>query len=330
MNRIIGFLAVFLGLLQSGFAQQTAGVDSIYNINSPMFPTAERIAYYEQLYRFRITRFVDLKERQNAGFSSAKSNIGGLILDLVQQNKLKPFSGAYGDPADFEYTMADSDAMVLSQNFTKSQTRGRWTATESYQAGEKVIVAVTNEKGITEDNVYAALQDNTGKDPQTNGSFWQDQGGMNVNLDQQAVVGIEIIEDAIFDKRKSRLTYDILAIGVVILDAASGTLQTRFYIKYADLSAQVEKIMRSPKAVDRASVMWQNRYNPSENKKFTDAFKLRLFHGVIRMVENPDRQLIMDTIYNKSSGKGSYAEGVFAMWEKEMELMEKEHNLWEY
>jgi hypothetical protein len=326
MNRRFGFLIIFLGFFKFGFSQQ----DTIYNTNSPMYRTAERIAYYEQLYRFRVTRFVDLKEKQNTGFSSKKSNIGGLILDLINQNKINPYSGAFGDPADFEYVMPDTAAMVLNQNFAKSQTRGYWKATDSYQSGEKVIVPVTDDKGITDDKVFSALQDNTGKEPTTSGGFWQDQGPMNAKLDKASIIGIDIIEDVIFDKRKSRLTYDILAIGVCLLDPASGAIQTRFYIKYSDLVAQIEKIYRSKKAADRQSVMWQNRYNPSENKKFTDAFKLRLFHGIIKKVENPDDASIMDTIYDKSSGKGSYAEGVFAMWEKEMQLMEKEHNLWEY
>src|SRR5882762_8689271 len=234
MNRRIGFLAVFLGLMQAGYAQETAGLDSIYNTNSPMFPTAERIAYYEQLYRYRITRFVDLGERQNAGFSSRKSNIGGLILTLLNQQKLKPFSNAYGDPADFEAPMPDSTALVLSPNFVMSQTRGYWKATESYQVGERVVVPVVDENGTSDDKVYAALQDNSGKDPQTNGTFWQDQGSMNVKVDKASVVGIELVEDMIFDKRKSRLTYDILAIGVDLLDPASGTIGPRFFIKYSD------------------------------------------------------------------------------------------------
>ena len=330
MNRRIGFLAVFLGLMQCGFAQETAGLDSIYNTNSPMFPTAERIAYYEQLYRYRITRFVDLGERQNAGFSSRKSNIGGLILSLLNENKIKPFSGAYGDPADFEAPMPDTAALVLSANFVKSQTRGNWKASENYQVGERVIVPTVDDHGGTDEKVYAALQDNSGKDPQTNGSYWQDQGSMSVKVDKASVVGIELIEDMIFDKRKSRLTYDILAIGVDLVDQSSGQVIPRFYIKYADLCAQIERLYKSPRASERASVMWQNRYNPSENKKFTDAFKLRLFHGIIRKVENPNDQSIMETIYDKSGGKGSYAEGVFAMWEKEMQLMEQEHNLWEF
>ena len=326
MNRRFGLLVIFLGFFKFGFSQQ----DTIYNVNSPMYRTAERIPYYEQLYRFRVTRFVDLKEKQNTGFSSKRSNIAGLILDLIKQNKIDPYSGAFGYPADFEYPMADTTALVLNANFAKSQTRGYWKATESYQAGEKVITPFTNDKGITDDEVFSALEDNTGKDPSTNGGFWQDQGPLNAKLDKANVVGVEIIEDVIFDKRKSRLTYDILALGVCLQDPASGEVITRFYIKYSDLVAQIDKLYRSKNTSDRLSVMWQNRYNPSENKKFTEAFKLRLFHGIIRKVENPDDASIMDTIYDKSSGKGSYAEGVFAMWEKEMQLMEKEHNLWEY
>ena len=327
MNLRNGLLVIFLGFSQMGFSQ----LDTIYNTNSPMFRTSERIAYYEQLYRFRVTRFVDLIERQNAGFSSKKSNIGGLIIDLINQNKIDPYSGAFGDPADFENLMPDTAAMVISANFVKSQTRGAWKATDSYQAGERVIVSVTDEKsGVTDDKVYAALQDNTGKEPTTNSGVWQDQGPMNIKLDRASVIGIDLIEDVIFDKRKSRLTYDILAIGVCLLDPASGEIQTRFYIRYSDLCTQIERLYRSKRATERQSVVWQNRYNPSESKKFTDAFKLRLFHGIIKKVENPDDQSIMQVIYDKNKGKGSYAEGVYAMWEKEMQMMEKEHNLWEF
>jgi hypothetical protein len=326
MQRRLGFLVLFLGFFQLGFSQP----DTIYNVNSPMFKTAERIAYYEQLYRFRVTRRVDLKEKQNAAFNSKKSTIGGLIIDLINQNKIGPYSGAFGDPAEFDHPMADTTALVLSQNFAVSQTRGKWTATDSYQAGEKVIVPVADDKGVVEDHVFSALQDNTGKDPAVNGTLWQDQGTMSVKLDRANVVAFDIVEDVIFDKRKSRLTYDILAIGVCILDQATGQISPHFYIKYSDLAAQVERLYRSKKASERNSVMWQNRYNPAENKKFTEAFKLRDFHGIILKVENPDDLNIMDTIYDKSNGKGSYAEGVFAMWEQDMKMMEKEHNLWEY
>ena len=321
-----GLLLVFLGLVQIGFAQ----IDTIYNTNSPLFRTPERIAYYEQLYRFRVTRFVDLAERQNSGFSSRKSNIAKLILDLVRAKKIGPYNFAFGDPANFEEPMADSLALFGSSNYVRDQTRGNWSATESYQQDELVIVMEKDpQSGIPDEVVYKALQPTQGNDPLTSSGFWASQGPLTVKLSAQNIKGIEIVEDVIFDKRKSRLTYDILAIGVDLEDP-NGGVQPRFFVKYADLGNQIDRLAKSKSQTERASVMWQNRYNPSESKKFTDALKLRLFHGTIKKVENPDDMSIMDIIYDKSTGRGSYAEGVFAMWEKEMEMMEKEHNLWEF
>ena len=292
MNRRIGLLAICLGFFQLGFSQQ----DTIYNTNSPMYKTSERIAYYEQLYRFRVTRFVDLREKQNAGFKSSKTNVGGLLIDLINLKKINAFSGAFGEPADFEHVMADSDAMVIKANYARSDTRGVWNATTPYQGGERVIQSVTDPTtGVTDEVVFTAIQDNTGKEPAAGGGFWQVPGDpLNTRLAKSDVVGVDIIEDVIFDKRKSRLTYDILAIGIVIMDQASGDITTRFYVKYADLVAQVELRYKSKIPSERKSVVWQNRYNPSENKKFTDAFKLRLFHGVIKKVENPDDMEIKD------------------------------------
>jgi hypothetical protein len=325
MNYRLGLWLIFFGSSTVAFAQP----DTIYNTNSPLYKSVERIPYYEQLFRFRVTRFVDLHERQNTGFKSRNSDIGGLIIDLINSHKLSAYSGAFGDPAEFESPMADTAALVLNANFVKSQTRGSWKPSEGYVAGERVIVSVTNPQGISDDIVFMALQDNQGKDPQTNTQYWQDQGPMSVKLEKNGVQGIELVEDVIFDKRRSKLVYDILAIGVDVLDPASNEIQPRFYIRYSDLVGEIEKLSRSKSAAERKSVVWANRYNPSENKKFSEAFKLRLFHGVIRKVENPDDLTIMDIIYKKDE-RGSHAEGVFAMWEQEMLMMEKEHNLWEF
>jgi hypothetical protein len=99
------------------------------------------------------------------------------------------------------------------------------------------------------------------------------------------------------------------------------------FIYYKDFHKLVEKQFHSKNLDDRDKVLWRNRYNPSENKSFTDAFKLRLFHGIIEKVENPD-DLTIQRIY-EDNGR-TYGESVFARWEEEMKMMEKEHNLWEY
>ncbi len=104
-------------------------------------------------------------------------------------------------------------------------------------------------------------------------------------------------------------------------------LSTRFYISYKELSKEISRLAHSSDLNERQRVVWQNRYNPSEGKTFGDAFKLRLFHGVIKKVENPDDETIQQIFANNGR---SYTESVFARWEQEMVLMEKEHNLWEF
>jgi hypothetical protein len=55
MKRLI-FLACLLMIASAGFAQ----LDTIYNTKS-----IEKIPYYEQLYRFKVWRTLDLNEKQN-------------------------------------------------------------------------------------------------------------------------------------------------------------------------------------------------------------------------------------------------------------------------
>ncbi len=41
--------------------------------------------------------------------------------------------------------------------------------------------------------------------------------------------------------------------------------------------------------------MWFNWQNAAQNKNFADAFLLRLFHGTIYKVQNPDDETLDDT-----------------------------------
>jgi hypothetical protein len=126
-------------------------------------------------------------------------------------------------------------------------------------------------------------------------------------------------EDVIFDKRRSRLYYDIQAIQLSAFDINTGTFKDLGWFKYKDL----EKVFRNHP--DEA--IWFNRYNTAENKNYADAFLLRLFHGTIEKVENPDNESIYDTY--AANGR-PYKESVWAREWEEMKLMEREHNLWEY
>jgi len=312
--RITLFFCLWIIAFSGCYAQ-----DTISNPNS-----IEKIPYYEQLYRFRVNRVIDLTEKQNSGFASKKSSISKLIIDLLGEGKLHTYGSNLGDPADFKEEIPDTSALSMGDNFVKSQTQGEWSATRDYLAGDMVIF---------QGNAYRVRNNITGAASNANpqagvGALYEDLGPMKVNLAAPNIVGLDLVEDVIFDKRRSRLYYDILAFGIVLEDPNSvEKLQYRFYISYKELMKEISRLAHSKDLSERQRVMWQNRYNPSEGKNFGDAFKLRLFHGVIRKVENPDGETIQQIFINNGR---SYSESVFARWEQEMVLMEKEHNLWEF
>lgn len=295
-----GFLFLLsFGLVSSALGQQ----DTVYNPNS-----TERIPYYEQLYRFRVERMVDLGEKQNAGFKSSVSDIGDFIIKSIQAETLV----AYDD-----------------------SLKNRRAAAEILISNQAVIAAVwdQNKEYFSDEEVSYRGKNYTSSRPSNKGNLPTDTQWWNLSVNQTEyytknnIVGLQIIEDVIFDKRRSRLYYDIQAIGLLASRNGETAFSPIAFIYYKDFLNLVEKTAHSKDWKERDRVMWRNRYNPAENRTFTDAFKLRLFHGVIEKVENPDN-LTIQRIY-ENNGR-TWGEAVFARWEEEMRMMEKEHNLWEY
>ncbi len=132
---------------------------------------------------------------------------------------------------------------------------------------------------------------------------------------------VHMVEDIIFDKRRSRLYYDIQGLEIIVPGAktTTGIDVSLGWFKYKDL----EKLFRN----NIQKAVWFNWQNTAQNKNFADAFLLRLFHGTIYKVQNPDDETLDDTY--RANGR-PYREGVWAREWTEMQLMEKEHNLWEF
>jgi gliding motility associated protien GldN len=124
-------------------------------------------------------------------------------------------------------------------------------------------------------------------------------------------------EDLIFDKKRSRMYNDIQAITLVVpgekvataLDVNVATFA------YKDL---VELFRSKPK-----EAVWFNRKNSREHKNYADAFELRLFHARLIRISNPNGSYIEDSYENRRNA-------LLASEALEQELMEYEHNLWEY
>ncbi len=280
------------------FAQQEEGQ---VNPNSLL-----TIPKYEQLYKIRVWRNIDLNEKQNKGFFARGNEITKLVIQAVRSGEL---ADVYKEDSLInKKSKEDFFKDMISQ---QGATLNAWVPTQDFYQGDQVTYNGKN---------YEALVDSKGKNPETSKNEWQStSAGQAVYYGYNEISHLSLQEDVIFDKRRSRLYYDMLAVEFSAFDQNSGTFKSLGWFKYKDL----EKLFRNhPK-----EATWFNRYNSAENKNYADAFLLRLFHGTISKLENPDNETIMDTY--TANGR-PYKEAIWATEWEEMKMMEKEHNLWEY
>jgi gliding motility associated protien GldN len=290
-----------LGLLPMVAIAQPEEVQ--YNPNS-MNP----IARYEHLYKLRVWREIDLREKQNKGFFARNGEITKLIIDAAKSGEIAEVF--VSDSLTTKYTKQQFlDNLVFQQG----QTFQAWDPATAYFIGDVVSFNGKNYEAQMDNNV--GINPSTAKDTE----WIVSTQGKIVEFLAGQITRLNLVEDIIFDKRRSRLYYDIQAFELQVFDDNRGTYRPLGWFKYKDL----EKVFRN----NPAKAIWFNRQNTAENKNYADAFLLRFFKGVIYKIENPDDNTI-DDVY-RNNGR-PYYEGVWAREWAEMMLMEKEHNLWEF
>ena len=255
------------------------------------------IPEYEQFYKKRVWRRMDLKEKQNQGFFAKGNEITKIIMEAVEAGILTPYM---------------NDSLV------------REMPLEEYK---KNLLPEGMDEPSDEEGDLGWGDDGGGWGD--DGGGWGDEEGADgdgeaepeeeVSYDflPQDLSILHLTEDVIFDRRRSRLYYDIQAITIIVPaeQFTTGVYREVATFKYKDL----ETLFRSMPN----EAIWFNRQNSAEHKNIADAFLLRLFHAPLWKLENPENDAIADV----------YGEGKRAMvaseWQ-EMMLLEKEHNLWEY
>lgn len=285
------------GLVLSGFVYGQE-LEAQFDPNSTL-----RIPRYEHLYKVRVWRDIDLREKQNKGFFAVGNEITKLVLNAIN-------SGELADIFLNDSLVTKLDKETLQGKLVASQADPNvavWDPNRDYYQGDVVIVGAKN---------YEAVVDSKGKNPTTSRDEWTaTTRGKAVPFLPSQIYQMNIKEDVIFDKRRSRLYYDILAVGFQVFDENAGFFKDIGWFRYKDL----EKVFRN----HPEEAIWFNRYNTAENKNYADAFLLRLFKGNIRKIENPDDNDIFSIYSNRK-------EAVMAMEWEELKMMEREHNLWEY
>ncbi len=128
---------------------------------------------------------------------------------------------------------------------------------------------------------------------------------------------LELKEDYVFDKRRSRQYYDMKSITLIIPAAKTSTGLDREVasFRYKD----VDRYFRS----NPTKFIWYNNQNNARHLNMADAFDLRLFSSRILKQSN-SKNAYLSQIY------GGEREGLVKAQQLEYKLMEWEHNLWEY
>jgi gliding motility associated protien GldN len=144
-----------------------------------------------------------------------------------------------------------------------------------------------------------------------------EESGAGKYYDASQLTVIRLKEDMIFDKVRSRLYYDIQSIELIIPSdqTATGIEKTVGVFMYKDL----EMLFRN--MPDRA--IWYNRQNTANHLNMADAFLLRMFNARLVKVSNPKDDWIQDIYLDPKSA-------LVKSQQIEHQLIEYEHNLWEY
>jgi gliding motility associated protien GldN len=281
-----------------------AELEEQYNPNS-----INPIPKYEHHYKIRVWRTIDLREKQNKGFFSNNGEISRLIVDAVKSGEITDIYAS-----DSLTTKISKEEFLGRLQASGGITYDQWDPTRDWYTDE---ICTYNGKN------YRALRDSRGENPETSiDDAWAvTSEGRAIDYLPRQMYQLRLMEDVIFDKRRSRLYYDVQAIQLIVPGAETNTQVDEYlgWFKYKDL----ERVFRN----HPQKAVWFNRQNTAQNKNFADAILLRLFRGSIWKIENPDDA----TIYDIYVGSGRpYKEAVWATEWAEMQLMEKEHNLWEF
>ncbi|MCF6352527.1 MAG: gliding motility protein GldN [Cyclobacteriaceae bacterium] len=309
-NSLVVLLAVG-GISVSAVAQEglSSQSDDQYNSHS-----VNPIPKYEQLYKQRVWTRVDLEQKLNKGFFAKNNEFTKIIIDAVMADQIQNIY--MEDSLTRKMTKADFLLRLNKTEVDDSEPEEQPLYEVDYPYFEGDVAEYNGVNYICKKD----LNDNEiGIAPSDDPNLWEVYGGEEAEKYFATDIAImEVMEDIIFDKRRARQFRDIQSVKLIVpgkysMDGANYFLAT---FAYKDL----ERFFREHP--DKA--VWYNQQNSAENRNLGDAFLLRLFHGELYKIENPDN-LPIASYYG-----GSAKQGLFASQWEEMKILEREHNLWSY
>lgn len=265
-------------------------------------------------YKIGLWRRIDLREKQNQPLFSNNNEITKHLIEGVKSGILDAYSD---ENLEQRLTLNEFNERMFKR------FEGGGLSQEEIDAGFGKDDAAADDgwgesTGGTDDGwgEATATEDNTQNGTKKSTATASQAPADGYEMFPNEFYIIELKEDWIFDRQRSRQYFDIQTVTIKIPAEGSndGLEKVLASFKFRDL----EHFFRNnPNAV------WFNETNTAKHINLADAFELRLFHGRIVKKSNSLNKYL-DEQYN------SPKEALIQSQELEYELIEFEHNLWEF
>jgi hypothetical protein len=251
----------------------------------------------DQLKRQKVLIQVPLGEKINKPLISREELIytkptkytetNGIIESLLMGLKTNKYNAYHGDSLNWAQPMTWNDLLDRHKKFNDP-------GLGEDDEGSSGFEEIDGEAGSSDE-----FGDGGGEDALASGGGNGSRLGIDIAPYTEK---LEILEDRIFDKKRSDMYYDVQYIRLVWVDPGQVAPDKIFVaFKYSDVMAQLD------------DTQWKNLHNDSEYRTMREVIELRMYHGVIIDV----------------SGRGDVTTLDLAEYRRN-QLVEYEHNLWHY
>lgn len=256
-------------------------------------------------YKARVWRRMDLNEKINQPFFSVNNEISKFILEWVKAGVLTPYAN------DSLVTKLTADQF---QENLKMEEQSEESALSDAEKAAGFGAEGATPKATGTDDGWGGGAKPAGAPAKDAFEAKATNAAVSYYFPKELSI-IEIREDAVIDRRRSRLYFDIQSITLIIPASKSkaGFDKSVASFRYKDLY----KLFRS-----NPNCIWYNSENETQHKNMADAFDLRMFQARIIKKGNVENKFLTD-LY------GGEKEGLMMSQLLEYKLLEMEHELWE-
>ncbi len=252
----------------------------------------------DKLYKVTVWRRMYMEEKQNQSFFARNKELSKILVDAVRDGLLIPFAN-------------DSlKRRMAKEEFEERLTIKTGADEDSWGGG--------GGDEWSEDSGDAAPEE----DPWATGGAADDAWGgaetAPATVFKRVPTDLNILEmkeEVFFDKIRSRMYYAIQSLTLYFTDETTGLREPVASFDYQE----VEKVFRA----NPETAVWYNRLNPGQNRNMADAFLLRLFHGMIIKISNPNNLSIREEV-------GDPQLALYLSQQREYKIAEYESDLWSY